>query len=69
SCSRCQGGIEAPRKEIEKIIDNHSVVRNLVQNEWLHILQIDTSSQCIYRRSPKGIYSLLRHTDQKSYMV
>jgi uncharacterized protein len=33
--------IEAPQAHIQTIIDKHAVVRQLVENEWLHLFQID----------------------------
>lgn len=33
--------IEAPQANIQTIIDKHAVVRQLVENEWLHLFQID----------------------------
>jgi uncharacterized protein len=33
--------IEAPHASIQHIIDKHEVVRQLVENEWLHLFQID----------------------------
>lgn len=49
--------IEAPREEIEKIIAKHQVVRELVDNGWLHILHIDPASGDICRRSGADLYS------------
>jgi uncharacterized protein YbcC (UPF0753/DUF2309 family) len=48
--------IAAPREEIEKIIVQHTVVRELVDNEWLHLLQIDETRNIICRRAPGGLY-------------
>jgi uncharacterized protein len=33
--------IEAPQANIQNIVDKHAVVRQLVENEWLHLFQID----------------------------
>ncbi len=33
--------IEAPQANIQTVIDKHAVVRQLVENEWLHLFQID----------------------------
>ncbi len=49
--------IEAPRKEIEAIIEKHQVVRELVDHEWLHLLHIDTKTGSVERRHPGGVYS------------
>lgn len=48
--------IEAPQEEIEKIIRKHQVVRELIENEWLHLVQIDSQSLNISRRLPTGEY-------------
>jgi uncharacterized protein YbcC (UPF0753/DUF2309 family) len=48
--------IAAPREEIEKIIAHHSVVRELVDNEWLYLLHIDETTKMISRRAPGGLY-------------
>jgi len=33
--------IEAPKAPIDKVIQNHSVVRDLIQNEWLYFFSMD----------------------------
>ena len=48
--------IEAPRSEIERIIQKHETVRQLVSHGWLHILQIDSSGSQVLRRSRGGEY-------------
>lgn len=48
--------IEAPREEIELIITNHEVVRQLVDNEWLHLIHIDPTNLKIERRTYGGKY-------------
>lgn len=48
--------IAAPRAEIEKIIAQHTVVRELVDNEWLYLLHIDDMTSSITRRAPGGLY-------------
>jgi len=48
--------IEAPQQEIESIIQRHAVVRELVENEWLHLLQIDPESAQVSRRLKDGRY-------------
>ncbi|MBC7538235.1 MAG: DUF2309 domain-containing protein [Bacteriovorax sp.] len=50
--------IEAPRDQIELIIANHEVVRQLVDHEWLHLIhiepeQVNLTSQ---RRTHGGVY-------------
>ncbi len=51
------GFIEAPRIEIEKIIQKHKTVYELVSNQWLHIIHIDSESSRIWRRLRDGTYS------------
>lgn len=50
--------IEAPQTEIEKIISKHEVLRDLIDNYWLHILQIDSASGEVFRRSKGGFEKL-----------
>ena len=53
--------IEAPQEEIEKIIEKHEVVRHLVENEWLHLLQIDPENLEISRRKGLGNYVTVKN--------
>jgi uncharacterized protein YbcC (UPF0753/DUF2309 family) len=52
--------IEAPQPAIDSIIAKHEVVRQLVQNQWLHLFQIDgenhqpDASAVVYRRMGTG---------------
>jgi hypothetical protein len=48
--------IAAPREAIEKIISQHEVVRDLVDNEWLYLLHIDETHKTVTRRAPGGLY-------------
>lgn len=48
--------IEAPRAAIEGIIQKHELVRELLQNEWLHLIQIDPVSEQFFKRTRKGVY-------------
>ena len=41
--------IEAPRDEIDNIIDAHAVVRQLVDHEWLHLFHIEPAGSTITR--------------------
>lgn len=43
--------LEAPKSEIDKIIAKHKLVRELVENRWLFIFQIDDEHEGIYRRN------------------
>ncbi len=42
--------IEAPRPAIDRVLDKHRKVRELVDNEWLHLFQLDASERAIYAR-------------------
>ncbi|MFO0617727.1 MAG: DUF2309 domain-containing protein [Polyangiaceae bacterium] len=39
--------IEAPRAAIDRVLEKHSKVRELVDNEWLHLFQIDENERSI----------------------
>ena len=53
--------IEAPRVEIEKIISKHEVVRDLVNNGWIHLLQIEPGSGNVLRRMNSEKYVSVNH--------
>ncbi len=44
--------IEAPREAIEDIIGRHEVVKNLVENAWIHLFQIDGASGQVSKWHP-----------------
>ena len=46
--------IQAPREEIEKIILRHETVKQLIENEWLYLFQIESENDPIYRYINKG---------------
>ncbi|MCB1307004.1 MAG: DUF2309 domain-containing protein [Leptospiraceae bacterium] len=48
--------VEAPRGELERIIAGHDIVRQLIDNEWLYLLQIDPEDLRVHRRRPGGAY-------------
>ncbi len=48
--------IEAPLEEIEKIIQKHITVRDLIEHEWLHLVHIDPFSLTFKRRQRNGNY-------------
>ncbi len=54
---RLQVFIEAPRASIETIIERHSLVKNLVENDWLSIIHIEpgTHRSFVYRKA--GLWS------------
>ncbi len=45
--------IEAPQGEMDDIISRHDLVRELVDNSWIHLFQIDESGK-MYRRLFEG---------------
>lgn len=54
--------IEAPESALEEIIEKHDAVRHLVENGWLHLLQIHPDSKdtpMIRKRLPDGSYTSL----------
>ncbi len=42
--------IEAPRPAIDRVLEKHSKVRELVDHEWLHLFQLDASERTIHVR-------------------
>ncbi|MBL8415504.1 MAG: DUF2309 domain-containing protein [Propionivibrio sp.] len=48
--------IEAPRHEIDKIIGKHALVRQLVDNEWLHLFHIEPAGTTVSRYRPGGAW-------------
>jgi uncharacterized protein YbcC (UPF0753/DUF2309 family) len=46
--------IEAPRAEIDGIIARHAVVRQLVDNAWLHLFHIEPAGTAVSRYRPGG---------------
>lgn len=44
---------------MEAIIAKHQVVRELVDNEWLYLLQINRDDGLVYIRRPGGVYESL----------
>jgi uncharacterized protein YbcC (UPF0753/DUF2309 family) len=48
--------IEAPKDAMEAIINKHQVVRDLIDNEWLYLLQINRDDGLVYVRRPGGVY-------------
>lgn len=49
--------IEAPQEEIEKIIQKHESVRQLIENDWIHLLQILPGESKVKRRVKGGGYA------------
>jgi len=50
--------IEAPRALIDQVIAAHSVVRDLVQHGWLHLLRLDGLPACLELRTAGGWQTL-----------
>ncbi len=46
--------IEAPRAAIDQILEKHSMVKNLVDNDWIHLYQLDATDQTIHARRSGG---------------
>jgi uncharacterized protein YbcC (UPF0753/DUF2309 family) len=42
--------IEAPRAAIDRVLEKHEKVRELIDNEWLHLFQLDVSERAIVAR-------------------
>jgi uncharacterized protein YbcC (UPF0753/DUF2309 family) len=42
--------IEAPRTAIDAVLDKHPKVRELVENEWLHLFQLDSGVRAVIPR-------------------
>ena len=47
--------IEAPRAEIDRIIDKHAVVKQLVDNGWLFLFHIEPAGTAISRYCPSRV--------------
>jgi len=48
--------IEAPRNEIDNIINKHAVVKQLVDNEWLYLFHIEPAGTTVARYRPGGTW-------------
>ncbi len=42
--------IEASRTAIDRVLEKHPKVRDLVDNEWIHLCQLDVAERAIYAR-------------------
>ncbi|MEJ7597998.1 MAG: DUF2309 domain-containing protein [Kofleriaceae bacterium] len=45
--------IEAPRPMIDRILEKHAKVRELVDNEWLHLFAIDATEHALFSRGKR----------------
>lgn len=46
--------IEASRPAIDRVLENHATVRGLVDNEWIHLLQLDATERVLFARRNGG---------------
>ena len=46
--------IEASRPAIDRVLDKHRKVREIVDNEWLHLFQLDATERTIFARRDGG---------------
>ncbi|AKU93672.1 hypothetical protein AKJ09_00336 [Labilithrix luteola] len=46
--------IEAPRSAIDRLLEKHPHVGALVDNEWLHLFQLDTETRAVFARRNTG---------------
>ena len=51
---RLQSIIAAPRQSIERIIDKHELLQNLLQGGWLHLVAADDGE--LYRYTTDGTW-------------
>jgi uncharacterized protein YbcC (UPF0753/DUF2309 family) len=42
--------IEAPREAIDRVLEKHAKVRELVDNDWLHLFQLDATTRAVFAR-------------------
>lgn len=49
--------VEAPAERIDSVLQTEPKVRNLVENGWLHLLQIDPQSGRALQRRPDGAWA------------
>lgn len=46
--------VEAPRKEIEKLIAKHELLQHFYHNEWVHLVALEPQEGILYRYMPTG---------------
>lgn len=49
--------IEAPRANIEKVIQRHELLQHLYHNEWVHVVAMDPDDGALYRYRPTGTWN------------
>lgn len=42
--------IESPRPAIDEVLEKHGKVKEIVENEWIHLFAIDTAERAVYAR-------------------
>jgi uncharacterized protein YbcC (UPF0753/DUF2309 family) len=42
--------IDAPQAGIDRVLEKHAKLRELVDNEWLHLFQLDTAKRAVFAR-------------------
>ena len=47
--------IEAPQSPIEEVIKKHTLVRELIENEWLYFFNMDSDGR-LHQRSSNGTW-------------
>jgi uncharacterized protein YbcC (UPF0753/DUF2309 family) len=65
--------IEAPREQIDALIDRHEILQHFYRNEWVHLVAVDPDQGGLYRYHPGGRWNRvtavfapsLRHEDMK----
>lgn len=51
---RLQVFVEAPRARIDEVLNAHPPVRELVENEWIHLISMD--GEAFHERKPAGLW-------------
>jgi uncharacterized protein YbcC (UPF0753/DUF2309 family) len=46
--------IEASRPAIDRVLEKHPKVKELVDNEWLHLFQLDATARTVFSRTQRG---------------
>ncbi len=49
--------IEAPRADIEKLIQRHELLQHLYHNQWVHLVAIDPDDGALYRYRAGGVWN------------
>ena len=54
--------VEAPTAAIDAILAKHEIVRNLVHNGWIHLLQLDPEDGAVRQRTTEGWRTVVSET-------